>query len=109
MAAFVGKAKRVRMYLAESTRIGHQPAYVAIVELLRKEGAHGATVFRAIEGFGATGHVHVAHLVDVADVPVLLEWIDTAAEVARLLPRVEALLTHGFVTVDDTEIVLRKP
>ncbi len=105
----VGKVRRVRVYLSESVKVGHQPAYLAIVELLRKEGAHGATVFRAIEGFGATGHVHVAHLLDVADVPVLLEWIDTPEEVARLLPRVEALLSHGFVTVDETEIVLRRP
>lgn len=107
--AFLGKAKRVRMYLSEATKVGHQPAYLAIVELLRREKAHGATVFRAIEGFGSTGHVHVAHLVDVADVPVLLEWIDTPEQVARLLPRVETMLTHGVITVDETEIVFRRP
>ncbi len=106
--AFLGKAKRVRIYVAESTKIGHQPAYAALVELLRREGAHGATAFRAVEGYGATGHVHVSHLVDVADVPVLVEWIDTPEMNARLLPRVEAALPHGFATVDDTEIVLRK-
>ena len=106
----VGKAKRVRIYLSEGTKIGHQAAHLALLELLRHERAHGATVVRAFEGFGATGHVHVAHLVDVAaDLPIVLEWIDAAEEVERLLPRIESLLPRGMVTVDDTDIVLRKP
>ena len=60
-----GKAKRVCIYVNEGDLYGHQPVHVAIVAFLRKEGAAGATVFRAIEGFGGAGILHTARLVDV--------------------------------------------
>jgi PII-like signaling protein len=101
-------AKRVRIYLSEGDKVGHQPAHLAIVELLRRERAHGATVLRAIEGFGTTGHVHVSHLVDVAqDLPVVVEWIDDPEQVERLMPEVRRLVGHALVTIDETEILTR--
>jgi hypothetical protein len=48
-----GKAKRVRIYISEGDIHGHQPLDAALVNFLRKEGAAGATVLRAIEGFGS--------------------------------------------------------
>jgi PII-like signaling protein len=102
----VGKAKRVRIYVTERVKVGHQSAAIAILQLLRQEGAHGATLFRGNAGFGPAGHLHVSHLVDVAqDLPLLLEWIDEVAVVERLLPRVLQLVPRGLVTMDETEIV----
>jgi CBS domain-containing protein len=106
----VGKAKRVRIYLGEAEKIRHRPAAAAIVEWLRREDAQGATVLRGLSGFGATGEIHVAHLVDVVqDLPLIIEWVDAADVVARLLPRLEQMVPRGLVTVDDTEIVLHRP
>jgi len=102
-----GRAKRIRIYLNEGDRAGHLPAHVAVLQLLRKEGAQGASVFRGIEGFGASGEIHVSHLADIAfRLPIVVEWIDRADRVERLLPQVRALVRHGFITADDTEIVL---
>ena len=105
-----GKGKRVRIYLSESSRVGGESAWMAILELLRKEGAQGATLVRGVSGFGSTGRIHTPHLVDVAqDLPVIVEWIDAAETIERLLPRVEQLVHRGLVTVDDTEIVFHRP
>jgi len=101
-----GRAKRVRIYISEDVKVGHRNAAIALLELLRSEGAHGATVFRGSAGFGPAGHLHASHLVDVAqDLPLLVEWVDVPDAVERLLPRVLELVPRGFVTVDDTEIV----
>ncbi len=106
----VGKAKRVRIYVGEDQKIGHRPADEALVALLRREGAQGVTVFRGVSGFGATGEIHVSHLVDVVQhLPLVVEWIDSEEVVDRLLPRVKQLLKGGLVTVDATEIVLYQP
>ena len=105
----VGKAKRVRIYVGEDEKIGHRPADAAIVEWLRRENAQGATVFRGMSGFGASGEIHVAHLVDAAQhLPVVVEWIDAPEVVARLLPRLQELLPRGLITLDETEIVLQR-
>jgi CBS domain-containing protein len=106
----VGKAKRVRIYLGEGGKVWRKPAWRAILELLRGENARGATLVRGASGFGSTGRIHTPRLVDVAqDLPVVVEWIDTAETVERLLPRVKDLVPRGLVTVDDTEVALHRP
>ena len=105
----VGKAKRVRIYLSEGEKVGHQPAWMAMLEFLRRENAQGATLVRGVSGFGATGRIHTPHLVDVAqDLPVVIEWIDAPDVVERLLPRVKGMVARGLITVDDTEIVFHR-
>ncbi|HVV51389.1 MAG TPA: DUF190 domain-containing protein [Polyangia bacterium] len=106
----VGKAKRLRIYLNEGDRIGHLAATVAILSLLRKEGAAGATVLHGMEGFGASGVVHTPHLADVVEkLPIVVEWIDLPERVERLLPRLKEMVPYGLITLDETEVVLYNP
>jgi CBS domain-containing protein len=102
-----GKAKRVRIYVNEGDLHGHQPIHAALLAFLRKEGASGATVLRAIEGFGASGEIHTIRFVDVAQrLPIVIEWIDGAEQVERLLPRIKEMVKRGLITVDDTDVAL---
>ncbi|HVO18433.1 MAG TPA: DUF190 domain-containing protein [Anaeromyxobacter sp.] len=105
-----GKAKRVRIYLSENDRREGKLLLRAVLELLRAERAAGATVLRAVEGFGPAGRLHASSLVDVAAaLPLVVEWIDRAEDVERILPRVVALVGHGLITVDETEVALAAP
>lgn len=106
----VGKAKRVRIYMNEGDKVRHMPASLAIVEYLRRENAQGATILRAVSGFGSAGQIHVSHLVDVAqDLPIIVEWIDAPDVVERLIARVKEMVPRGLMTIDDTEILLHQP
>ncbi|HET7753886.1 MAG TPA: DUF190 domain-containing protein [Anaeromyxobacteraceae bacterium] len=106
----VGKAKRVRIYVSEDDRVGGRPLHLAILELLRRENAQGATVTRGFEGFGATGRIHVSSLAEVPwRLPVVVEWIDRPEQVERLAPRIRELVRHGLITVDDTDVLLFEP
>lgn len=106
----LGRARRVRIYVNEGDLVGHRQAHLAILQFLRREHARGATVLRAIEGFGATGRLHVSHLLDVDQrLPVVVEWIDDPATVERLLPRLTAAIPVGLVTVDETEVAFASP
>ncbi|HTS81161.1 MAG TPA: DUF190 domain-containing protein [Myxococcaceae bacterium] len=108
--ALEGRGKRVRIYVNEGDKVGHQSADIAILTFLRRENAAGATVFRAIEGFGGHGEIHTARLVDVAPaLPMVIEWIDSEERVDRLLPKVKELVPRGLITVDPTEVVLYEP
>ncbi len=55
---FVGKAKRIRIYVKESDVIGHKSAPYALLDWLRREGAAGATLIRATAGVGTSGHLN---------------------------------------------------
>ena len=106
-AGLTGKAKRVRIYVNEGDLHGHQPIHAALLALLRKEGAAGATVMRAIEGFGASGEIHTIRFVEIAQrLPIVIEWIERAEQVERLLPRIKEMVKRGLITIDDTEVAL---
>ncbi len=106
----VGRAKRVRIYVNEDDKVGARSAHLALLEFLRRENAQGATVFHAVEGFGATGQIHVSHIVDMNQrLPVLVEWIDRPQVVERLIGRVKEMVPHGLITVDETEVVFYEP
>jgi len=101
------QAKRVRIYVSEDDRIGKTPAQHAIVTFLRLNHAAGVTVFRGLEGFGASGRPHSARHPDVSwDLPIVIEWVDTLTRVQELLPELKHLVPPGLITVEDADVVL---
>jgi CBS domain-containing protein len=107
---FVGKAKRIRIYVKENDVIGNKPAAYALLDWLRRERAAGATLIRGTAGVGSSGHLDADLLPDVVPhLPVIVEWIDAPDRVERLLPELQRLVGRGLITGEDTEILLYKP
>jgi CBS domain-containing protein len=96
---------RVQIYFGETDRSGHKPLYQALLELLRNEGAAGATVTRGIAGFGRESLIKTAAILRLSlDLPTVVTWIDAPERVERLLPRVQALAGSGVITVEEVGI-----
>jgi PII-like signaling protein len=105
-----GTGVRVRAYFGERDTHAGKPLWSALLEYLRREGAAGATITRGIAGYGAHSVIHSASIVDLsADLPLILEWIDTQERVDRLLPELEAMLQGGLLTLDPVTIVRYQP
>jgi CBS domain-containing protein/PII-like signaling protein len=105
-----GKAKRVRIYTSEGDLVGRTPTYLAIVQFLQRENAAGATVLRAVEGFGGAGVLHTSHLVDVLQrLPLVVEWVDSVERVERLLPHIKEMVARGLITLEEIEVVQDAP
>lgn len=101
----VGRGVRVRVYFGERDRHQGQALWSAMLEYLRANHAAGATVIRGLAGYGAHSRVHAATLVDLsADLPLVLEWVDTEERVGRLLPGLSAMLDGGLLTTEPVEI-----
>lgn len=100
------QALRVTIYIGEGDRHQGSPLYMAILELLRKEGAAGATVTRGLAGFGAHGRIHTANIEALStDLPVRIEWIDLAERVERVLPGLRRLVNDGLITQEQIDVV----
>src|SRR5262245_8594109 len=100
-----GVAKRVRIYCSQTDHWQHQSLYKAILGRLRDEGAAGATVIVASAGFTGRGPVVSADMVDLSPaLPVLIEWVDRAENVERILPLVAPMLQRGLITVEDVQV-----
>jgi hypothetical protein len=104
MSAFtVGQL--LRIFVGEDDTWHGRPLYTAIVETLRHEGVAGASVFRGIEGFGGSLHeIHVAKIFQFrGDLPILIEVVDTEEKIAALIPRIDAMVTEGAMTLERIE------
>ena len=79
------KAKILRLHFGESDRYKGKPLYEAIVNRCLELKIAGATVFRGLEGFGETAEIHRHHLIR-KDQPIVVTIVDTAENLARLIP-----------------------
>lgn len=93
--------QRVRMYLNERDQVAGQPLYLAVLERLRREGATGATALRGIAGFGAGSRLRTTGIADFTPAPIVIEWVDRAERVARVLSALDALLPDALITIED--------
>jgi PII-like signaling protein len=93
--------KLLRIFVDENDRAGAQPLYTAIVEILRKRGIAGATVFRGIEGFGSRHQIHMAKVFSwVPNLPIVIEVVEDAAAIEQLLPELETMIGDGLITLE---------
>ena len=101
-----GPAKWLRIYVGERDHWHGKPLYVAILDLLRHEGIAGATVFRGIAGYGASGLLHTTRIVQLSiDLPVVIEVIDSAERIAAVLPKIDEMVSEGLIILTDCEVV----
>jgi uncharacterized protein len=97
---------RLPIFVHEALRHARKPLYAAIVELARREGLAGATVFRGIEGYGLHRHLHTTRLVDLFDdLPMIVEIVDTSEAIRRFVPLLDQVIPHGTATLSPVHIV----
>ena len=88
------QAIMVRVYLTESDH-GLKPLLKCLHDEIQ---VCGATVMRGIAGFGASGVVHSASLVDLStDLPLVLEFFDRPAKVRAAIERIKDFVEPGLV------------
>lgn len=101
-----GRALRLTVLVSENATWHHRPLYTEIVHRAHAAGLAGASVFRGIEGFGASSHVHTTRLLSLGqDLPVSVLVVDTEERIRAFLPGIEELVTDGLVLLDACEVV----
>ena len=98
-------ATLLRIFLGESDRLDSRPLYEAIVLAARHHGLAGATVLRGPMGFGASSHLHTAKILRLsADLPMVIEIVDTDEKIQAFLPLLEQLMGSGLVTLEKVKV-----
>jgi len=96
------KATLLRLHFSESDRYQGKPLYETIVDRAKQLGIAGATVFRGLEGYGETAELHRHHLLR-RDQPIVVTIVDTAANIARLIPEIEPMMDTGLIARSEVE------
>jgi PII-like signaling protein len=88
------------LHFTERDRFEGKPLYEAIVEKCRELKIAGATVFRGLEGYGDTAEIHRSHVMR-HDLPIVVQIVDSAENIERLLPVLEAMMDRGLIAISD--------
>ena len=99
------KAKKLTIYVNAGDRHDGRRLYVALVELARRNGIAGATVTRAMFGYGQTGAIHSDMSVETQlNMPLKVEIVDSPEAIDRILPDVTAMV-DGLVEIMDVDLL----
>ncbi len=101
-----GPAKKLVVYVNTLQHYKSKPVYEAIVEFAHHHGCAGATVTKAVSGYGRSGKVHESHLFSITeDVPMRVEVVDSEQKIYALLPFIYEMVDKGLIEVQDTEVI----
>lgn len=106
MTRLTGRALRLTVFVGENDTWHHKPLSSEIVHRAHAAGLAGASVFRGIEGFGASSLIHTSRLLSLSeDLPVAVVVVDTEERVRAFLPQLDELVGEGLVILDECEVV----
>jgi len=101
-----GHQKRLTIFVGESDSHGHTPLATEIVQRAHRAGLAGASVFRGVEGYGASNHIHTTRILSLSDdLPMAVVIVDAEERIRAFLDDLDELITEGLVIVDDVEVV----
>jgi uncharacterized protein len=96
----------LRIFLGESDRHDGDPLYETVVLKAREAGLAGATVLRGAMSFGASSRLHTSKILRLsADLPLVIEIVDTEEKINAFLPTLNALIGGGLVTLEKVRVI----
>jgi PII-like signaling protein len=110
MHGLKGERVLMRIHIGERDKFEGKPLHTAIVELLRRKHYAGATVLRAIMGFGASSHIRTDSIEVLSlDLPIVVECVETAERIDAILPDLDAMIGGGLITLEKVNVIAYRP
>lgn len=104
---FEGERTLMRVHIGESDKWHGKPLHEAIVEMMRKEGFSGATVLRGVAGYGGSSIYHTDKILRLSqDLPIVVEVVEYADRIEKLLPRLDEMVEGGLITLEKVRVIL---
>lgn len=96
----------LRIFIDDTDTFEGKPLYRALIETAQNLGMTNAVVLRAPMGFGTHQRLHTDRFPDfVTDLPIVVEVVGTAEEIARLLPFLDEAVPEGLITIEGVKML----
>jgi PII-like signaling protein len=101
-----GKAKMLRIIISEDDKWEGEPLYEAIVKRLIMTDIAGATVYKAIAGYGPHKRYHKKKTLTAhGELPILITVMDTEEKINKVIPVLDELVGEGIVVLSDVSVI----
>ena len=98
-------AARLTVLLDEDDKWRRGPLYHEIVQRARDIGLAGASVWRGVEGYGASSRIHTSRILDLAEhLPVLVMIVDEGERLRTFVEQNAEVLAAVHVALSEVEI-----
>ncbi|MGI9075461.1 MAG: DUF190 domain-containing protein [Bryobacteraceae bacterium] len=97
--------KLLRIYVNERDQYQGKPLYEALVARCHELNLVGATVFRALEGFGESSELHRTHLFG-SDQPIVITVVEGPEKAREALPVLQSMMNSGVIAITDVEVTV---
>jgi len=101
-----GKAKMLRVHVGAKDTWEGEPLWEALVKRFHQLDLAGATVYRGVEGYGASGRIHRRAVWRSADEPITVVTVDSAEKIEKALPYLDRMVGSGLVAISDADVIL---
>jgi PII-like signaling protein len=100
------QARMLRIHFGEDDKWHGKPLHEAIVAKCMELGMAGATVYRGIEGYGASTRIHHAGYWTLSkDAPIMLTVIDIEENIEKLIPHLDAMVEDGLIAISQVDVI----
>ena len=103
----LAEATKLTVYLGRSERGSGRPAFLDVVDLLRRHGVDGATVLLGVDGTIHGVRQRARFFGRNAEVPLMIISVGAGAAIAGVLPELGALLDRPLLTLERIRVCKR--
>ena len=97
--------RMLRIHFTEADKWEGEPLYKAIVAKCMELELAGATVYRGLEGFGASARIYHARSLSISqNAPIMVTVIDREEKIQQLVPHLDKMISGGLVASSIVEV-----
>jgi uncharacterized protein len=104
-----GNARMLRIHIGANDRWDGEPLHEALVKRFHQLDLAGATVYRGLSGYGASGRMHRRAAWRSRDEPITVVVVDAKEKLEKALPYLDQMVPSGLVAMSEVEVILYRP
>ncbi|MDQ6605558.1 MAG: DUF190 domain-containing protein, partial [Actinomycetota bacterium] len=102
-----GEAAKLTVYVGRQERVGGQPAFVAVCDLLHRRGLDGANALLGVDGTRWGQRERARFFAANAEVPMMILAVGDGAAIEASLPELGELLREPLMTLERVRVCKR--
>ncbi len=96
----------LKIYLHTIDKYEENALWEQILQTMQKEGFLGATVYKAVAGFGKHKEIHTFEIFNLSqNIPIVIETVENKEQILKYLKTYKPMLQNSYVTIKDVEVV----